>query len=135
MRNIRVAAAQLGDELVDPVDGDSGHLVDTGAHERLRRTSHADPDRQRVLDRSGVDALADQGRPVPTGPGHLFLVADLQEQLILRVPSHRPVQEGHLAAGALELLEQHHELDVVARQTVGIGDQQPVHLARPYRVA
>jgi hypothetical protein len=53
------------------------------AHERLRRAADADPDRQRVLDRARVDALPDQGRPVPTRPGHLGPVADLQQQLEL----------------------------------------------------
>jgi hypothetical protein len=61
--------------------------------------------------------------------------ADLQEQLVLRVPAHRPVQEGDLAAEALELPQQDHELDVVARQAVGIGDQHLRDLARPHRIA
>lgn len=53
----------------------------------------------------------------------------------VRVPSHRSVQKHHLAAGMLEFLQQHHELDVVARQAVGIGDQDLRHLTRPHRIA
>jgi hypothetical protein len=80
--------------------------------------------------------------PAPTHPlgdqGALVLghgTADLQQELVLGVPAHRPVQEGDLAAEAFELFQQHHELDVVARQAVGVGDQHPVHLARPHNVA
>ena len=36
-----------------------------GADEGLRRAADADPDRQRVLQRAGVDALPGQRRPVP----------------------------------------------------------------------
>ena len=60
---------------------------------------------------------------------------DLQQQLVLRIASHRPIQEDHLATGALELLQQHHELDVVARQAVRIGDQHLGDLAYPHRIA
>jgi hypothetical protein len=62
--------------------------------------------------------LGDQGALVL---GHR--PADLQQELVLRVAPHRPIEENGLASSALELLQEHHPLDVVARQAVGIGDQ------------
>jgi hypothetical protein len=55
--------------------------------------------------------------------------------LVLRITADRPVQELHLAAEALQFLQEDHQLDIVARQAVGIGDQHPLDLAGPHRVA
>lgn len=74
--------------------------------------------------------LGDQGALVL---GHR--PADLQQELVLRVAPDRPIQEGDLTPGALEFLQEHHQLDVVARQAVGIGDQHLRDLTRPHRVA
>jgi len=59
----------------------------------------------------------------------------LQEQLILGVAPNRAIQELDLAAPALEFFQQDHQLDVVARQAVGIGDQHVPDVAGAHRVA
>jgi hypothetical protein len=57
------------------------------------------------------------------------------KEVILWVPPHRPIQELTPAAGALQLLQEDHQLDVVARQAIGVGDQHPLDLAGPHRIA
>lgn len=57
--------------------------------------------------------------------------ADLQQQLVVRILAHRPVQKLDLAALLLELFEQHHLMDVIARQTVGGRQHQPVDKTLP----
>jgi hypothetical protein len=47
-----------------------------GADERLRRPADAHPDRQRVLQRPRVDALAVQRRTVPARPGDVLGLPD-----------------------------------------------------------
>ena len=49
--------------------------------------------------------------------------ADLQQQLVVRVCAHRPVQELHLAAAGGQLVDQQHLMDVVAGQPVRRGHQ------------
>jgi hypothetical protein len=56
--------------------------------------------------------------------------ADLQQQLVMRVGAHRPVQELHLAAMAGQLLDQQHLVDVVAGQPVRRGHQDQVQLGQ-----
>jgi hypothetical protein len=58
----------------------------------------------------------------------------LQEQLIVRVLAHRPVEELHLAALLLELLEQYHLMDIIAGQTIWRGHHHPIKPAFPNRV-
>ena len=55
----------------------------SGADERLRCSADADPDRERVLQRSGEDALAGERWAVPSGPGDLRLFADAQQEVEL----------------------------------------------------
>ena len=53
--------------------------------------------------------------------------ADLQQQqLVVRVGAHRPVQELHLAAAGGQLVDQQHLMDVVAGQPVRRGHQDNV---------
>ena len=56
--------------------------------------------------------------------------ADLQQQLVVRVGAHRPVQELHLAAVAGQLVDQQHLMDVVAGQPVRRGHQDHVQLGQ-----
>jgi hypothetical protein len=54
----------------------------------------------------------------------------LQQQLVVGVLAHRPVEELDLAAGGGDLLEQQHLVDVVAGQPIGGGDRHPVEGAQ-----
>ena len=56
--------------------------------------------------------------------------ADLQQQLVVRVGAHRPVQELHLAATGGQLVDQQHLMDVVAGQPVRRGHQDNVQLGQ-----
>ena len=56
--------------------------------------------------------------------------ADLQQQLVMRVGAHRPVQELHPAAMAGQLLDQQHLVDVVAGQPVRRGHQDNIQLGQ-----
>jgi hypothetical protein len=51
---------------------------------------------------------------------------DLQQQPIVRIPGHRPVEELDLATGRGQFLEQQHLMDILSRQPVRRGDQHPV---------
>ena len=51
---------------------------------------------------------------------------DLQQQLIVRVTAHRPVEELHLRPMLLQLLDQEHLMNVVASQAVRRGDQDAI---------
>ncbi len=55
--------------------------------------------------------------------------ADLQQQVIVRVVAHRSVEELGGTASARPLLQEHHLMDVVAREPVGGGDEHAVDLA------
>ena len=55
----------------------------TRPDERLGCAADPDPDRQRVLRRPRVDALAGERRPMPARPRHVRRVPDLQEQVQL----------------------------------------------------
>lgn len=52
--------------------------------------------------------------------------ADLQQQLVVRILAHRPVEELDLSTVPLQLLDQEHLVRVVARQPVRRGDQDAV---------
>ena len=54
-----------------------------GADEGLRCSADADPDRERVLQRPGEDALAGERWPVLSGPGDLHLLADAEQEVEL----------------------------------------------------
>jgi len=56
--------------------------------------------------------------------------ADLQQQLVVRIVAHRPVQELHLAAMAGQLVDQQHLVDVVAGQPVRRSDQDQVQVGQ-----
>jgi len=61
--------------------------------------------------------------------------ADLQQQLIVRIGAHRPVQELHLAAAGGQLLDQQHLMDVVAGQPVRRGHHDDVQLGQRRMIA
>ena len=48
---------------------------------------------------------------------------DLEQQLVMRIIAHRPIQKHNLAAALGEFVDQQHLMDIVARQTIGCGDQ------------
>src|SRR5258707_3513360 len=54
---------------------------DAGPGERLRRATDPQPYRKGILHRAGIDTLASEGGPILAGPVHLFVAADLQQQL------------------------------------------------------
>jgi hypothetical protein len=60
--------------------------------------------------------------------------ADLQQELIVRVITHRPIQELDRTARMRELLEEDHLVYVVAREPVGRGDQHAIDLVPLRRV-
>ena len=53
----------------------------------------------------------------------------------MRVLAHRPVQKQYLATPPFQFFQQHHLTHIVACQSVGIGDQHPIHLRRPDRIS
>src|SRR3954468_15003248 len=52
--------------------------------------------------------------------------ADLQQQLVVRVLAHRPVEELDHRAMSLQFLDEQHLMHIVARQAVWRGDQDAV---------
>ena len=70
---------------------------------------------------AAAHALGDQ-RPLVFGDG----AADLQQQLVVRVLAHRPVEKRDHGAVFLQFLDQEHLVHVVARQPVRRGDQDAV---------
>jgi hypothetical protein len=56
--------------------------------------------------------------------------ADLQQQLVVRILAHRPVQELHPAAMPTKLVDQQHLMDVVAGQPVRRGHQDHVQVGQ-----
>jgi hypothetical protein len=61
--------------------------------------------------------------------------ADLQQQLVVRVSAHRPVQELHPAAVPGKFLEQQHLVHVVARQPVRRGHQDHIKIGQCRMIA
>ena len=74
--------------------------------------------------------LALSASPHPFGDqGPLILgdrPADLEQELVVRVLGHRPVEELDAAAVLLQLLEEEHLMDIVSRQPIRIGDEDRV---------
>ncbi len=60
---------------------------------------------------------------------------DRQQQLVVWILTHRPVEELDHAAAAPQLFQQQRLVDVVAGQPIGHGQEHPVHLARRHRLA
>jgi hypothetical protein len=46
---------------------------------------------------------------------------NLQQQLIMRILTHRPVQKFHRATGAFQFLDEHHLVNVVSRESIRSG--------------
>jgi hypothetical protein len=70
-----------------------------------------------LLQLTAAEALAED-RPLVLGDGPL----DLQQKLVAGVVGDRPVDEGDVAAGAAELLQQEDLVGVAAGQAVGAVD-------------
>jgi hypothetical protein len=60
---------------------------------------------------------------------------DLQQQLVVRVRAHRPVEELDRAAPTSQFFQQQRLVDVVAGQAIGRGQQDAIDLARRDRIA
>ncbi len=60
---------------------------------------------------------------------------DLEQQVVLRRPAERAVEEDHLDAGALELVEQQDLVAEAPRQPIGGMDVEALEIARGRRVA
>jgi hypothetical protein len=59
----------------------------------------------------------------------------LQEQVVMRILTHGPVQELTPAASALDLFQEHHLVDVVRGQVIGSGEQHQVTAGCGHRIA
>ena len=70
---------------------------------------------------SPAHALGDQ-RALVFGHG----AADLEQQLVVRIPAHRPVEELDFGPVPLQLLHKQNLMDVVAGQAIGRGDQDAI---------
>src|SRR6516162_9536894 len=65
-------------------DGDDQRKPErTGANERGGSATDADPNRQRILQRTGIDRLPREGCAVLAGPVHLNVLANLEEKIQL----------------------------------------------------
>ena len=60
---------------------------------------------------------------------------DLQQEMIVRIPTHRVVEKFHLAPPLLQLLQEEHLMDIVARQPVGGRDADTIKCCCSRRVA
>jgi hypothetical protein len=125
------------------------HLRD---HHRL---AGLDPDRGRIAGPFRVQPVAERragprqqraraqpGQPAaphPLGDQRALILrdrpADLQQQLIVRIGAHRPVQELHPAAMPGQLLDQQHLVDVVAGQPVRRGHHDDIEIGQRRMVA
>ena len=89
----------------------------------------AGPRQQRARPQPGVPAA-----PHPLGDQRPLVLshrpADLQQQLVVRVIAHRPVQELHPAAMPGQLLNQQHLVDVIAGQPVRRRHQDHVQVGQ-----
>jgi hypothetical protein len=61
--------------------------------------------------------------------------ADLEQQLIMGVITHRPIQKLHLAPMLGEFFEEHHLMDIVARQSIWGGEEDPLERAQGGAIA
>jgi len=70
--------------------------------------------------------------PHPVGDQRAFVFGyrppDLQQQLIMRVLTHGPLQEFHLAAMPAQFLNEQHLMHILPRQAVGDGDQHQIQI-------
>jgi hypothetical protein len=71
----------------------------------------------RALQLAAAESLSEQGSLV-LGDGAL----DLEQELVARVFSDRPMYKDYLATGSLELLEQQHLIDVLASEAIWTED-------------
>ena len=78
--------------------------------------------------------LGQTATPHPLGDQRPFVLrdrpADLQQQLVVRVSAHRPVQELHPAAVPGQFFEQKHLVHVVAGQPVRRGHQDHIKIGQ-----
>ena len=61
--------------------------------------------------------------------------ADLQQQLIMRVVTHRPIQKLHLTPVLGEFFEEHHLMDIVTCQAIRGGEEDPLERAQGGAIA
>lgn len=61
--------------------------------------------------------------------------ANLQQQLVVRVRTHWPVEELDQASRAPQFLEQEDLMDIVAGETIRRGQDHPIHLTCRHRLA
>jgi hypothetical protein len=87
------------------------------------------PGQQRACPQLGLPPAAH-----PLGDQRALILGDrptdLQQQLIVGIVTHRPIQKLHLAAVPAQLVDEQHLMDVVAGQPVGCGDQHQVELGQ-----
>jgi len=85
-------------------------------------------------DRPGQElATAEFGMPAPAhargNQGPLVLrhrPPNLQQELLVRIMTHRPFQEFDLTSPLREFIDQQHLMDLVACQAIGGGDEDPL---------
>ena len=141
---------QIGQPPGQPVDGGPGFEVPVEQLRDQRRLPRVHPHRVGPAGPLGVQPVPERRRgprqqrarpqlrlPAaahPLGDQRPLVLRDrppdLQQQLIVRISAHRPVQELHLAAMPGQLLDQQHLVDVVAGQPVRRGHQDHVQLGQ-----
>ena len=146
---------EAGQPRREPVDGRLGFEVPLEQLRYQRRLRGVRPDPGRLPRPVGVQpvpewrrgprqqrARAQPGLPPaahPLGDQRPLVLrdrpADLQQQLIVRVGAHRPVQELHLAAVPGQLLDQQHLMDIVAGQPVRRGHHDDVQIGQPRMIS
>ena len=141
---------QVGQPPGEPVDGRLRFQVPVEQLRDQHRLPGLHPHSGRLARPLGVQAVAkrrrgprqQRARPQlglppaahPLGDQRALILrdrpADLQQQLIMGILAHRPVQELHLAAAPGKLIDQQHLVDIVARQPVRRGDQDQVQIGQ-----
>src|SRR3954462_15444813 len=103
-------------------DGDHQRQSEhAGSNERCWSPAHAQPDRQRILQRSWIYSLTRQRWPEPAGPRDLLVVTNLQQQIELlgdelvvvvepepeqrECLDRRPASDDHLGASLRDEIE------------------------------
>jgi hypothetical protein len=73
--------------------------------------------------------------PHPLGNEDTLIFRDgttnLQQQLIMRILTHRTVQKFHRATGTFQFLDEDHLVNVVPRESIRAGDHHAVQYSPP----
>jgi hypothetical protein len=79
---------------------------------------------------SSAHALSDQGALILRHG-----TSSLQQEVVVRVLPYGPAQELDLAPEPLQRIQKDHQLDVIAREGIGIGHEHPLNASGPHGIA